>query len=296
MRIPRLPEGPTRSPRLICAALVLSAIAALPAAATAANVSANWAGYVALPKSSKSFKSVSGSWTEPTLNCSAGRETYSAVWVGLGGYHTSSRGLEQIGTEADCSRNGQASYGTWYELIPAGPVALKLKTNPGDHMIASTTVIGRDATLRLNDLTAGTRYSVTRRVASIDTSSAEWIIEAPSSCFTTSACQTLPLSDFGTVSFSSATATVGAQTAPADSPSWAEVGLELRQGTGVSSRSDGRHAGPETGASLIDATPSSLSGSQGAFTVHWREAPLQAGEEPPPTAPPGFGGHGTLRA
>ena len=296
MRIPRLLEGLSRRRRLVCAGLVLSAVAALPATAAAANVSANWAGYVALPRSSKSFKSVSGSWTEPTLNCSAGRETYSAVWVGLGGYHASSRGLEQIGAEADCSRNGQASYGTWYELIPAGPIALRLRTHPGDHMTASVTVIGQDATLRLRDMTAGTRYSVTRHVSSVDTSSAEWIIEAPSSCFTTSACQTLPLSDFGTVSFSSATATEGAQTAPADSPSWSDVGLELRQGSGVPTPAGGRRAGAESGASLIDATPSSLSGSQGAFTVHWREEPLQAGEERPPGPSRGFGGDGTLRA
>jgi hypothetical protein len=275
---------------------MLAGMATLPVAATAASISANWAGYVALPKSSRSFTSVSGSWIEPTLTCSAGRESYSAVWVGLGGYHTSSRGLEQIGAEADCLRNGQASYATWYELIPAGPIALNLKTRPGDQMTASVTVIGQHATLRLRDLTMGTRYSVTKEVSSVDTSSAEWIIEAPSSCFSTSACQTLALSDFGTLSFSSATATVGAQTEPASAPSWSEVELELRQGSAVGGGRGGRHAGAESGASLIDAAPSSLSGSQGAFTVRWQEQPLQSEEEPAPGPPPGFGGDGAFRA
>src|ERR1039458_4095296 len=80
-----------------------------PASAGAAvSVSSNWAGYVALPSASvgSRFSSVSGSWTQPSATCSAGREAYSAVWVGLGGYRENARSLEQIGTGADCTRSG----------------------------------------------------------------------------------------------------------------------------------------------------------------------------------------------
>ena len=48
---------------------------------------------------------------------SAGSATYSSVWVGLGGYAQTSRALEQIGTEADCSAAGQATYSAWFEVV-----------------------------------------------------------------------------------------------------------------------------------------------------------------------------------
>ena len=71
----------------------------------------------------KRFSSVSGAWTQPAATCSRGR-TYSAVWVGLGGYSASE--LEQIGTDANCSSSNRASYGSWYELVPAAPAHLTL--------------------------------------------------------------------------------------------------------------------------------------------------------------------------
>src|SRR5208283_1973932 len=113
---------------------------------------------------------------------------------------------------------------------PAGPVTLKMQIKPGDQMGASVTVIGHDVTMRLHDATTGAHYSVTRKISAVDTSSAEWIVEAPSSCFSETACVTLPLSDFGTVSFSSATTTLGNHTGAAGDPEWSHVALELRQG------------------------------------------------------------------
>ena len=131
---------------------VLVATGALAASsAPAASVSTNWAGYVAVPSASvgSRFSSVSGSWKQPSANCSAGRETYSAVWVGLGGYNEDARSLEQIGTDSDCARSGGASYSSWYELLPAEPVNLTLEVHPGDEISASVTVKNHDVTLRI---------------------------------------------------------------------------------------------------------------------------------------------------
>jgi len=295
VRLPQLPGRLTRRALIFCAALACCAAAA-PAAASAASVSANWAGYVALPKAAGgAFSSVSGSWTQPSVTCTAGRETFSAVWVGLGGYRESSTALEQIGTEADCSRSGKASYSTWYELIPAAPVSLALKSRPGDHMVASVTVKGHEATLRLRDLTTGTRYSLTRAVSALDTSSAEWIVEAPSTCLSASSCETLPLSDFDAVSFSSTSATIDGRTAPVLAPYWSDVELELRQGAGRADDQGWRHAGAESAAALVAATPSTLSGTQGAFSVSWQEQPLQD-ELPEPRPLPGYYAYGAYRA
>jgi hypothetical protein len=257
------------------ATALVPALGVAPAVASANTVSSNWAGYVALPSSSgqQGFTSVSGSWRVPHVTCSAGEPGYSAAWVGLGGYSQNSGALEQVGTDADCSRSGRAHYDSWFELIPAAPVAIGLRAGPGDEMTGSVTVRGHDVTLRLRDLTKGTHYSTTRRVSRVDTSSADWILEAPSSCEGES-CETLPLSDFGTASFLATSATSSPHTGPLQDPHWSAVGLELRQGAqrGVARFADGRGQG----VSLITATPSSVTGGLGAFTVTWAETRFSA--------------------
>jgi hypothetical protein len=292
----KLPSALRRlAPRAALAGgVTVCALIAGPAIASAASVSANWAGYVALPRSAAgSFQSVSGSWTQPAVSCTAGRQTYSAVWVGLGGYREDSRALEQIGSEADCSSHGQPNYTTWYELVPAAPITLAMKTTPGDQMTASVTVRDHDVTLRLRDLTSGARYSVTRVASAVDDTSAEWITEAPSSCSSQSSCQTLPLSDFGTVSFSSATVRAGSHTGPISDPDWSQIDLELRQGPSAGPFGR-RHARALAGAALVAATPSSLSGSEGSFSVRWEELPLQTEATQPP--PGEYGPFGRFRA
>jgi hypothetical protein len=252
------------------AAALVPALAIAPGVASANTVSSNWAGYVALPSSSsqQAFTSVSGSWRVPRVACSAGQPGYSAAWVGLGGYSQNSGALEQVGTDADCSRSGRAHYDSWFELIPSAPVGIALRAGPGDEMTGSVTVRGHDVTMRLRDLTKGTHYSTTRKVSHVDTSSADWILEAPSSCEGES-CETLPLSDFGTASFLATSATSASHTGPIQDPHWSAVGLELRQGA---QRGVGRFAnGRALGVSLITATPSTVTGGLGAFTVTWAE-------------------------
>ena len=106
---------------LATATIGLAAVFAAGAGTAAASVSAqsatsqNWAGYVA---SGKTFSSVSGSWTTPTVTASSdSNQAYSAQWVGLGGAGNSSS-LEQIGTSAD-DVNGQPDYYACYYTYDA---------------------------------------------------------------------------------------------------------------------------------------------------------------------------------
>src|SRR3954468_6194675 len=121
----RQPQPPATSGRRrarvgLWLGLIAAALAALAPAAGASTLSSNWAGWVAQPSpSTGSFSSVSGAWRVPRVSCTSGSSTYSAVWVGLGGYRESSSALEQVGVDADCSRTGGARYASWYELIPA---------------------------------------------------------------------------------------------------------------------------------------------------------------------------------
>jgi hypothetical protein len=273
--------------------LPLSALAlalAFASPAGAAAPSANWAGYVAIhPGGGDKFSSVSGAWTQPTASCSGHAGTYSAVWVGLGGDGESAKALEQIGTDADCSHAGSASYSAWYELVPAGPVNLKLAVHPGDRMAASVTIRSHDVTLRLSDLSTGKRYWITRHTTSIDRSSAEWIVEAPSLCMSSGSCSTLPLTNFADVAFSSATATAHGHTGEITDSSWSASALELRQSSPIDD--DGPRAVERaTAATLLSATPSAVTSPTGAFSVEWSEQSIQA-EAPAPTAAlPGYGG------
>jgi hypothetical protein len=100
---------------LAAAAIVAATLCAAPAALAKTTTSSNWAGY-AVHHPGVSFRQVSGTWTQPNATCIPGQSTYSAVWVGIGGYKPTSNALEQIGTEVDCNRAGNTVSSAWYEL------------------------------------------------------------------------------------------------------------------------------------------------------------------------------------
>jgi len=191
---------------------VVAALVGAPAAVANTTRSTNWAGY-AIHRAGVSFHQVSATWTQPDATCVPGQPSYSAVWVGLGGYKLTSDALEQTGTEVDCNAAGKVVSSAWYELVPAPSRTIALRVNPGDVMHATVTVAGHQVVIDLNDLTRHRRFHKTLNAPSIDVSSAEWIVEAPSQCLGQYACQALPLADFGSVSFGSASATTVSGTA-----------------------------------------------------------------------------------
>jgi hypothetical protein len=160
--------------------------------------STNWAGYAATGTSGQ-FTSVSASWVQPTATCTGFGDQYSAFWVGLDGYSSST--VEQTGTEVDCAGR-TAEYSAWYELYPAYPVYFKNAVRPGDSFTGSVTYSGGQFTITLADVTAKWSQTYTQAVASAVRSSAEVIAEAPSSSTSGSV---LPLTNFGTVNFTGAT-------------------------------------------------------------------------------------------
>jgi len=271
---------------LVCAILAAGGAWAASSADAALSVSSNWAGYAVAPsaRGASAFSSVSGSWTVPAATCSAGGETYSAAWVGLGGFRKSSQTLEQIGTAADCARSGSAVYSAWYELVPAAPVTLNLKVHVGDEIAASVTVKGHGVTLRIRDLRTGATATQTRRVSKVDASSAEWIIEAPSVCVATNICRTLTLTDFGSIGFSGLSATAGGHIGSIEDPLWSVTELELREAQQLS-------RGPRASAASSSGTavPSALSSAGSAFAVTWSEEAVQTERPELPTLP-GFSG------
>jgi Peptidase A4 family len=249
------------------------ALGAIPVASAGASTdvsqasSGNWSGYVvgddASDGSSGKFKSVTGSWVQPTAKCStASSQTFSAFWVGLGGA-SSSQKLEQDGTEANCSATGRVSYYAWYELVPHAPVKVDLAVHPGDQMSATTTVDGDQTTFSIIDHTTGQSFDKAITFSNPDTSSAEWIAEAPSECQgSVNNCSTLPLSNFGSVKFTSASATDAAgHTGTISDNDWQTNALTLSPGGG-NQFSSFEPTTPGGGAS-----PSSLSSDGSSFSV-----------------------------
>jgi Peptidase A4 family len=237
--------------------------------------SQNWAGYVVHSSNGSNFSSVSGSWTQPAVSSTSG-QGYSAFWVGLGGAGQQSQALEQVGTSSDVV-DGQATYYAWYELVPAPETQLNLAIHPGDHITGKVTVNGSSVTVSLSDQTTGQSVSKTATTSNPDTSTAEWIAEAPSSQSSDGSIQTLPLANFGTVTFTGASATAGGHTGSISDPAWNSTEVQLTP--------DGSTTYPGAGGSFTlaglgsagqpsgGATPSALSSDGSSFSVSYSAAP-----------------------
>jgi hypothetical protein len=160
--------------------------------------STNWAGYA---DTAGTYTSVSASWTEPTGTCSSG-DQYSAFWIGIDGYSSST--VEQTGTEIDCVGK-TAEYDAWYEMYPGPSETYSSTVKAGDHFTATVTWLGGDKfSLYIHDSTQGWSHTTDASLTSAPArTSAEVIVEAP--CCTNSG-GILPLTDFGSVTFTGATA------------------------------------------------------------------------------------------
>jgi hypothetical protein len=245
------------------AAAAMGGPGASPAAAATTAVSSNWGGYAV---TGRSFRRVSGSWRVPSATCTSGSATYSASWLGLGGYADSSRSLEQTGTETDCTRAGRAVYSAWYELVPATAKPIRMTVHAGDLMSASVTVKGTHVAITLADRTTAKTFRRTLHMSKPDLSSAEWIVEAPAGCDSAGKCRELPLANFGTTAFGSARATTSkGHTGSLTDAAWSVARILLSQ-------SGGGGSGRASVASGPGAVPSAVSSGGGGFSVAYSDS------------------------
>ena len=236
------------------------------------QVSSNWSGYAIISPDTATapvaFSDVTGTWVQPKARCTAGRTSSSAYWVGIGGYDSSSDSLEQLGTGSDC--DGSSATPTnyaWWELVPAGSVKIPLKIRAGDTINAAVLVNGQTLTFSLKDVTRGTRFSkVLTTQQALDTSSAEWIAEAPSECSSFGRCQVVPLTNFGTVTFTSAAAIGNGHPGTISDPAWAATPIELIAGGHSGFFGDNTDAESGTGAVPGDVTTDGR-----GFSVSWAQ-------------------------
>jgi hypothetical protein len=256
----------------VAACGALAAAAALAAPTAGIDVSSNWSGYAVtgvgstatVASTSMSFTDVTGTWTQPAATCTPGQSTSAAIWVGLGGYTVGSNALEQTGTAADCNSAGKATYYAWYELVPATSVTLKLKVFPGDKITSTVLVKGTDVLVQVKNRTRHTSFSKHLPMQDPDLTSAEWIAEAPSECTATGLCRTVPLTNFGSVTFSKIATLGNGQGGTLSGPGWESTPIQLvpraRRFFGDVNASATTTAG---------ASPTNLSSDGSAFTVNW---------------------------
>jgi hypothetical protein len=201
--------------------------------------STNWSGYAAATNLSNpatgSVTAVSGSWVVPTVTGPRHGTYYSAAWVGIDGL--SDQTVEQIGTEQDVS-NGKAQYDAWWEMYSSGrgmpeQVISGFTVKPGDSITASVKYVGSgNFTLTINDTSESeSPFTITENTNATQSptasqSSAEWIVEAP-----TVGGRQASLANFGTITFSNASATInpgkGAVTGPIDDSAWQNEAIEM---------------------------------------------------------------------
>jgi Peptidase A4 family len=181
------------------------------------TTSSNWSGYAAYGKESTpvTFGSVRGNWVQPTASCNLKGHKFAlaAFWVGLDGYGNNT--VEQTGTEADCEGKEPVYY-AWYEFYPERLHLIEIEAKPGQEFHAEVT----HSTLFLENVSTGEEETVEYEPGALEFATAEWIAEKPSSNFT----------DFGSVHFSGASATVGTTTGPIDSPSWENDSIIIGKG------------------------------------------------------------------
>ncbi len=168
--------------------------------------SSNWGGYAVASSFSSPvavITAVEGSWVVQTVLPSSSA-TYSAQWIGIGGYFMGDASLIQTGTESD-STGGVQSYDAWYELLPASETSISTITvSPGDTMSASVictascTSTTQTWTISIEDMTTGKSFSTSVSYAS-SLLSAEWIEERPEVC--SIVCSLTTLANFGTADF-----------------------------------------------------------------------------------------------
>ena len=242
--------------------LVLSVVAPV------ATTSTNWSGYavetsLTSPKTGE-VTSVAGTWNVPTVTPTSSRSSaYCSVWVGIDGYSSST--VEQLGTDSDVV-NGRAQYYAWYEMYPSASKNITSMTiSVGDSIAASVQYVtsGTHSGQFLLSITDTSRahdsFSIYETLASAKRSSAEWIVEAPSSYS-----GVLPLAEFSPVTFSNATATINGVPGAIDSSAWRSAKINMAS------------------RSTVEDTTSALkdSGTVSSFTVTYNLAASKTTSSP----------------
>jgi hypothetical protein len=239
-------------------------------------VSPNWSGYVVTGSATSpvTYSSVTGTWTVPNATCNtpAAAGGFSTVWVGLGGYTTKNQ--EEVGTDSNCSTKNKPTYYAWFELVPyiAYNVPANDKVLVGDTMTGTVNILSTTLVqLEIRDQTRNWDFSRNITFSSQDTSTAEWISEAPASCLRF-VCGEANLANFGTVTMTNISAVGNGATGALNNPNWTTIPIQLvpAKMSIPSLEPEQTQAPPKAkAASPAGATPGPPSPDGSSFGITW---------------------------
>ncbi len=193
--------------------------------------STDWAGY-AVSSRSTPFTCVEATWTQPAVLCQGTSLKAVAFWVGIGG--VGQAGLVQTGTETQCT-HGSPVIAVWQQSLPREPyaVVMDLAVAVGDRVHAMVLAGSRSSyILTVENLTSGATASATAVNKTVNPTTAEWITEAPTlGCPAHCSVATLP--DFGTVTFSGVSTTIGGVNGPFDAAGLVHTRTTLATAAGI---------------------------------------------------------------
>ncbi|KAH9847718.1 aspergillopepsin [Lenzites betulinus] len=183
--------------------------------ATQDQITVNWAG-AALIANTATYKSVTGTFTVPTPREPPGGtgEHSATAWVGIDG-DTCGSAILQTGVNFKIN-NGRVTYDAWYEWFPAPLIAFTgISFSAGNSVTLSVTATSKTsgtATI-VNHSTGQTVSHTFSGQPALCQENAEWIVEDLSV-----GGGLAPFANFGTVTFTGATATTlsGTTAIPAD--------------------------------------------------------------------------------
>ena len=191
----------------------------------------NWSGYVATHQPGKKvkYKEVTGTWTVPKATCIKKQgASSSAVWVGIGGYKTTNQ--EEVGTNSNCSKKGKPVYFAWFELVPTSRTDLPEHQPQGrcrrhDHRHRDDPELPlREA--RGQEPDAELDFRRTINFSSQDTTTADWIMEAPATCVLYT-CQEASLANFGSITMRNISAVGNGHKGTLSNPKWKVIPIRL---------------------------------------------------------------------
>jgi Peptidase A4 family len=140
-------------------------------------------------------------------------------------------------------------------------------------MSGKVTVTGTTVTISLSDETTGELATKTLNMSAPDTSSAEWIAEAPAAASGDGSMSILPLADFGKVTFTSASASAGGHTGSISDPDWSVERIDLNSSAATGDSAGFGGLSGESQQAGAGATTGSVSDDGSTFTVSYAAAP-----------------------
>jgi hypothetical protein len=192
----------------------------------------DWSGYVVASDLNAPQPLVTGinaSWTVPPVSVSNG-DSYSAIWIGIGGQFDGDGTLIQAGTEQD-SVGRMGEYSAWYELLPHRAVTIgSLSISPGDKITASISLLDSNMSIWSIEIYAAGQTFRKNVVYLSSMLSADWIVERP-----TVNNQPTTLANFGRITLAGCTATIGGNVGNVSNYPSIQVTMYDRQNTELTS-------------------------------------------------------------